>query len=179
VVGSAARPFVPFAYTRDVRAYAKRLTSVATAFALSGLPAVLTACMALCLQATSVAVTHSTHGVSGEHHASSPAPAVATGHAHHGAPTAQATRPSAGARVSNPGSPSSRLHADCVSCCLDGVVLAAGPRVERLDTHAGSAGSMVVPPATVSVMLPVHDVAPEGPPPSPPTLTRVTLVLRV
>ncbi len=60
-----------WAYTRGVASFAHRLTSVAMAFALSGSPAVLAACMALCLDSP-MAAASATDGTQADHRAMAP-----------------------------------------------------------------------------------------------------------
>ena len=153
-----------WAYTRDVAFLAKRLTTIATVFALSGSPAALYACMALCLQAAPMAAMAHEHGAPVPHAA--PVPAVAAGHAHHTSPAA-------------PESSDARLGATCHDCCPDGVAVVIGLGAERTDTHACGATPMVVAVAHFLLTTSVLGAAPHGPPASPPASPRAPLVLRV
>ena len=173
MVGAVARLSARFAYTRDVLLLAKQLTSVAAACALSGLPMVLTACMALCLQTASMAAAP---GVSGGHHASDAATAPA-GHSHHGASTTAPQHPSASATTQSVSG--GHLHAHCVNCCLADVVFAAGPRAERHDTPGVGTGSPIILASYPLVMPTLRATWPESPPVSPPSPTRLSVVLRI
>ena len=75
-----------WAYTRNVAFLPKRLTSLAIVIALSGSPAVLSACMAICLQGEATAGSHTETQSAGHAAHVAAGPAGASGHAHHGAP---------------------------------------------------------------------------------------------
>jgi hypothetical protein len=108
------------------------------AFALSGSPAALAACMALCVQSP----------------ATTPAPAPeAAAHAHHGS---TAPGPSADPVTTSPesdSSPDARLAAGCRTCCPDdqGVFSAAG--LDRTQARTPRAAPTVL-------VAPFHPVAP-------------------
>ncbi len=168
-----------WAYTRNVASLPKRLTSLATVIALSGSPAVLSTCMALCLQDVP-AMAHK-HGASVEHAAQAQAatPVAVSGHSHHGSPTAPEARASANARVSAPKSSETHIGATCNNCCPDGVAVVAGPRVERTDAHAFGATPTLVQVAHFLVTTSALGVAPHGPPVSPPAPLTAPRILRI
>lgn len=167
-----------WAYTRGVGSFAHRLTSVLMAFALSGSPAVLSACMALCLDSPVAAnTTDATQAGHGDH-ATVAEPAAPSPHAHHG--TAASPQPTA--TVANPSSlapPDARLVGTCDNCCVAGpVAFAAGPGVERTDGKAfAMAPTVAVALFQMSVATPAP--APLRPPVPPPSPTRAPLALRI
>jgi hypothetical protein len=168
-----------WAYTQNVAFWAKRLTSLTAAFALSGASAVLSACMALCLQAMPAAATpHQQSGLA-SHGAHTPAPAVASGHAHHPSPASHEPVASAVDDQSSPRSPHARLIAPCDNYCPDGVALVAGPGVERTDARAFGAAPLVSSVASLLATRPVVGAMPHSPPVPPPSPTRTPLVLRI
>ena len=164
-----------WAYTRSVLSWPKKLTSVAMVVALSGSPAVLTACMALCFEAAPMAAMAHEHDAAAGQMAPAPTAAVMPGHAHHGAATTPAA---ADTRSSAPASSTAHLGATCNNCCPDGVAVVAGPGLERTVAHACGAAPMV-PVARFLVTTAVFGAAPAGPPVSPPAPPRAPLVLRV
>ena len=170
-------------YTRNVASWLTRLTSLTTAIALSGSPAVLSACMALCVQHGQA--TDSQYGTSVGHaapapaSASAPAPAVASGHSHHASPAAPTPPASAGKVASTPETSEAHVAAMCTNCCGDRAALVAGPAVERADSHATGAAPLVVPVARFFLTSAVVGAAPHGWPVSPPPPSRAPLVLRI
>lgn len=167
-----------WAYTRSMGSFAQRLTSVAMAFALSGSPAVLSACMALCLDSPVAASAmggtqpgHNGHGGMTE-------PAAESPHAHHG--TAAPTQPTATVATASPLVPSdARLVGSCDNCCVAGpIAFAAGPGVDRTDGKA-----FATAPAVSVVSFPMnaatHAATPPSPPVPPPSPTRAPLALRI
>ncbi len=173
-----ARPF-NVAYTRNVVSWAHRLTSLAVALALSGSPAVLAACMALCVESpvTAAAQTSQAHAGHGAHSAAAAVPA-ASSHAHHGAAATQ----SAGAvshSSTNHESSDTRLVATCSNCCVDGEVAStAGLNAERSGANAlGAAPSVEV--ASFHLPPAAHALSPSSPPTAPPAPTRAPLALRI
>lgn len=173
------RPHFPVGYARDVPSWAHRLTSLAIALALSGSPAVLAACMALCVESpvTAAAQTGQSHARHGAHSAEAALPA-APSHAHDGA---SATRSAGAASHSSPTQQSSdaRLVATCSNCCIDGqVVSTAGLNVERSGAKAlGAAPSVEV--ASFHLPVAMRAVSPPSPPTAPPAPTRAPLALRI
>lgn len=168
-----------WAYTRNVAIWAHRLTSLAVALALSGSPAVLAACMALCVESpvTAADQTSQSHAGHGPHPAEAAVPA-ASSHAHHGASATQ----SAGA-VSHSSttqeSSDTRLVATCSNCCVDGQVAStAGLNAERSGANAlGAAPSVEV--ASFHLPPAADALSPPRPPTAPPAPTRAPLALRI
>lgn len=172
----ASRP--SWAYTRGVASFTHRLTCVAMALALSGSPAVLAACMALCLDSPTAAIV--TDGAQADHngHGAMAGPVAESPHAHHSTPAAN--QPTAIAANASPlASSDARLVQSCGNCCLAGpVAFAAGPGVERTDAKAcGVAPAIEVVSFHVSVAT--HEAAPPSPPVPPPSPTRAPLALRI
>lgn len=172
-----------WAYTREVTSWVKQLTSLTTALALSGSQAVLTACMALCLSGVpAAAASHVDSAAVGQAaHASAPAPAVSSGHAHHAAPATHDANASADERSSSPEASAARLTSTCNSCCDDGrqVALVAGAGVERPDGHVF--GVAAITPQVASFFRPTsaRGSSPPSPPvPSPSPIT-APLTLRI
>lgn len=177
--GGVPTPGASFAYTQGVACFAHRLTCVAMVFALSGSPAVLTACMALCLDG-SVPAASATDGRQTGHegHRAVAEPAAASPHAHHG--TAASPQPTASLAGASPLAPSdARLVGSCDSCCVAGPgAFVAGPGVERTD---GKALAMAQAVSVVSFQLSAttHTAPLPGPPVPPPSPTRAPLALRI
>lgn len=165
-----------WAYTRDVVSWPKRLISLAMVVALSGSPAVLSACMALCLGAAPMPATNHSHRAPAGQTAEAPAATVVPVHSHHGA---SASPTGANVLPLVPDSSTARLGATCDNCCPDGVAVVAGPGVERTDAHAFAAAPMLVPVARFLMTTAVVGAAPHGPPVSPPAPPLAPLVLRV
>jgi hypothetical protein len=166
------------AYTRGVASFAQRLTSVAMAFALSGSPAVLSACMALCMDSPVAASAmggtqpgHNGHGGMTE-------PAAESPHVHHG--TAAPTQPTATVPTASPLVPSdARLVGSCDNCCVAGpIAFAAGPGVERTDGKAFAMAPTVLV-ASFRLSATTHTAPLPGPPIPPPSPTRAPLALRI
>lgn len=166
------------AYTRGVASFAQRLTSVAMAFALSGSPAVLSACMALCMDSPVAASAmggtqpgHNGHGGMTE-------PAAESPHVHHG--TAAPTQPTATVPTASPLVPSdARLVGSCDNCCVAGpIAFAAGPGVDRTDGKA-FATAPAVSVVSFHMNAATHAATPPSPPVPPPSPTRAPLALRI
>jgi hypothetical protein len=148
------------------------------AFALSGSPAVLAACMALCLDSPMAAASamdgtpadHKDHGVAAE-------PASVSPHADHG--TAASTQLTASLASASPLAPSdARLTGCCDSCCVAGpVAFTAGPGVERTDGTAFATAPAVS--VAFHVIAATHAAARPSPPVPPPSPTRAPLALRI
>jgi hypothetical protein len=156
---------------------AHRLTCVAMAFALSGSPAVLAACMALCLDGQATANTDATlAGHDG--HAVVTEPAAPSPHAHHG--TAASSQPTASVVDPSPLAPSAaRVVGTCDSCCVAGpAAFAAGPGIARTDGKA-LAMAPAVAVALFQVSVATDTAAPPSPPVPPPSPTRAPLALRI
>lgn len=171
------------AYTRGVTSFAHRLSCFAMAFALSGSPAVLAACMALCLDSP-MAAASATEGTKADHkgHGAVAEPAAVSAHTHHG--TATSTQPAATQPIATLASASplafsaARKVGSCDSCCVAGpVAFAAGPGVERADGKA-FAMAPAVSVASFHLSAATHATAPPSPPP-PPSPTRAPLALRI
>jgi hypothetical protein len=172
-------------YTPDMAPWVRRLASLATVVALLASPAVLSACMAVCLPTdpATVADLDAPASMSHEHHAAASVPAVTpdhADHAHHGVPARQESPSPAVDGTASAAPPDPRLNWTCGDCCTDGTAgFAVGLGVERTDARAFSR-----PPAVVSAMsfLPIasaSDVSPPGPPTSRPSLTKAPFVLRI
>lgn len=185
-------------------AWLKRLTSLATVLAVSGAPAVLSACMAQCVQAAMTAMAdkqgapveqaapasteavvsgHSHHGSPPAHPAPASTEAVVSGHSHHGSPPAHSAPALADARASAHEARVSgaRLGGVCHECCSAGVavVAVASPRVERMDAPAFGAAATLTPVARDLLTAAVLSAAPHRPPESLPDTNRAPLVLRI
>lgn len=167
-----------WAYTRRVGSFAQRLMSVAMAFALSGSPAVLSACMALCLDSPVAASAmggtqpgHNGHGGMTE-------PAAESPHVHHG--TAAPTQPTATVPTASPLVPSdARLVGSCDNCCVAGpIAFAAGPGVDRTDGKA-FATTPAVSVLSFHMSAATHAATPASDPVPPPSPTRAPLALRI
>jgi len=161
-----------------VSSFAHRLTCFVMAFALSGSPAVLSACMALCLDSPVAANSTEATQVGHAGHSAVTVPAAVSPHAHHGTPaSAQLT---AGVVNASPLAPSdARLVGTCDNCCLSGpVAFAAGPGVERTDGKA-FAMAPTVSVAVFHLSVTTYAAAPPSPPVPPPSPTRAPLALRI
>ena len=170
-----------WAYTPNVASLPKRLTSLAIVIALSGSPAVLSACMALCLQGVATAASHPDSQSAGHAaHLAAVVPPGASAHAHHGAPVSNesaATRP---ATQLSHASSEARLSAPCTNCCPEGqATMVAGRGVERIDATSFSATPIASQVASFLVTLPGLGASPPSPPVPPPSPTRALLVLRI
>jgi hypothetical protein len=165
------------AYTRTVVPLARRLTSVAMAVTLSGSPAVLSACMALCVDVPAASASEVPAG--GHHgHGDVTEPVAGSPHAHHG--IAASTGPTAHAADASPMvPPDARLAGDCDDCCIAGTAaLPAGPGVPRTDGQALATTPAVVL-AAFQVRARPDQAAPLRPPVPPPSPTRAPLALRI
>ena len=170
-----------WAYTRNVASLPKRLTSLAIAIALSGSPAVLSACMALCLQGVATAASHTDSQSAGHAaHLGTPAPAGASAHAHHGSSVSDEAAAAGPATTSSQDLSEARLSAPCTNCCPEGqAMLAAGPGVERTDAKSFSAAPIASRMTSFLVTLPVLGASPPNPPVPPPSPIRAPLSLRI
>jgi hypothetical protein len=154
------------------------VTSFVMAFALSGSPAVLSACMALCVDSPAIVAT--SHGTQSGHagHAAATEPAATSLHAHHGT----ATPPQASPSVSNPSplAPSdASLGGTCDNCCAAGpIAFAAGPGLERADGKAFAIASTAVV-TLFPLSVAAHAAGPRRSPAPPPSPTRAPLALRI
>ena len=165
-----------WAYTGGVASWAKRLTSVATVFALSGSPALLSACMALCFQVAPMAAMAADHGGPMGQAVAASTVAVVSGHSHHGSPNGHAA---VDARESTPESSDTRVGGLCNNCCPDGVAVVAGPALERTDARAFGTAPMPVPMVHFLLTNSVLGAAPHGPPGLPPGPPEALLILRI
>ena len=164
-------------YTPIVASWAERLVSFATVIAVSGSPAMLSACTAQCLQAGAAAATSLDHGPAAGHAAQAPASAATSGHAHHAAP---ASYEPAGGRSSSPESSNARLVAACGNCCADGqAAVSAGVRVERTDAQQFAAAPSASPLASYLSTAVVVGASPPRPPVRRPSSSRAPFVLRI
>ena len=168
-----------WAYTRDVASLPKRLTTLAIVIAVSGSPAVLSACMAFCLQGVAHAASHPDSQSAG--HAAdlvAAIPTSASAHAHHASPVSNESAATATA-VSHDLS-EARLSAPCTNCCLEAQgTMVAGLGVERVDAKAFSATPVASRMASFLVMLPGLGASPPSPPVPPPSPNRAPLALRI
>ncbi|MCC7126398.1 MAG: hypothetical protein IT178_16230 [Acidobacteria bacterium] len=185
----------------------RRLTSVTIAFALSGSPAVIAACMTLCLPGSVAAKTQgggaAHHGHDGAAHQviapaadreASPAPhAHHDAHAHH---SAQATSTQtviehhhgivehqqglvSVADDSPAPAPGASLSSSCDDCCPDANAVVAAAGAER-----ASARLLSTPPparvlASAALLITARDLFAPRPPLSPPAPPRSPLALRI
>ena len=169
-----------WAYTRNVASLPKRLTSLAIVIALSGSPAVLSACMALCLPGVVTAASDTDSPSAGHAAHLAVSPASASAHAHHGSPVSNESATTAPTTASSHGSSEARLSATCTNCCPEGqAILVAGPGVERSDAKFFSASSTVSQMASVLPTLRGLGASPPSPPVPPPSPTRAHVVLRI
>jgi len=165
-------------YTRNVPTWSHRLTCLALAFALSGSPAVLAACMALCVDSPIVMTKagHLGHGAL----APEVVPETAS-HVHHdhGAAAAPTTEEPATHLAVAPQASDARLMATCSDCCLDGGSMpAAGLRAERRDGDAASEAA-IARLAPFDLSRAVQAASPPGPPRPPSSPARTPLALRI
>lgn len=162
-------------------AWPQRLASFAVVFALSGSPAALSACMAVCLQHAPTTAMADEQGAPVRQTAPASSAARASCHSAHSSPAAHAAPASADARASAHKLSAVRLGVADRDCCSHGVAVAdvTGPRVERADAHAYGAAAMVVPLARYLLTTSLLGAAPHGPPASPPALPTALLVLRI
>jgi hypothetical protein len=166
-------------YTRSV-VPSKRLTSLAIAIALSGAPAVLSACMALCLPGVGKAPSDTDSQSAGHAVHLAVSPASSSAHAHHGSPASNESSATAPTSTSSPGSPEARLGATCTNCCPDGQgVLVSGPGVERADPKSFSATPTVSQVGSFLLTPLGPGASPPSPPVPPPSPTRAPVVLRI
>ena len=170
-------PAAPLGYTRNVPTWSHRLTCLALAFALSGSPAVLAACMALCVDSpVKTTAGHSGHGA--------PAPErvpEATSHAHHdhGAAAAPTTEEPATHVAVAPQTSDARLMAICIDCCFDGGSMpAAGLRAERRDVNAAPLAA-IARPTSFDLSHAAQAASPPDPPIPPSSAARMPIALRI
>ncbi|MGE3411021.1 MAG: hypothetical protein AB7L91_02225 [Dehalococcoidia bacterium] len=157
--------------------WSRRLTCLAVATVLSGSPAVLSACMALCVDGP-VARASAPEGTPAGHHQHgvASAPMASSSHARHAPSTPGA--PDAGVTSALPPS-AARLSSTCDSCCD------AGPDAIVAGLVAGRTAAQAVATAPTPAAVPFHIGASTsvGPPPSPPvpppSPTRAPLALRI
>ena len=170
-----------WAYTRNVASLPKRLTSLAIVIALSGSPAVLSACISLCLQGVATAASHTDSQSAGHAaHSSAAIPAGASAHAHHGSPVSNESAVAGPATASSQDSSEAHLSATCTNCCPEGqAMVLAAPGAERIDAKSFSATPIASRMASFLVTLPGLGASPPSPPVPPPSPTRALLVLRI
>ncbi len=168
------------AYTRIVASLPKRFTSLAIVIALSGSPAVLSACMALCLQDVATAAAHTDSQSAGHAAHLAAAPAGASAHAHHGSPVSNESPALATTTALSHDSSDARLSAPCTDCCPEGhAMLVAGRAEERTDAKSFSATATASQIASFLVTPSGLVASPPSPPVPPRSPTRARLVLRV
>lgn len=166
-------------YTRDVAFRAHGVISLAMAVALSGSPAALAACVALCMQhpptpAAQTAQVDAGHGAHSAMTAGAPA-----SHAHHEASDATAADAAAMHMSGSLVTSDARLVATCGTCCDDQQATTAVARsVERSRAQSPSApGPALV--AAFHVPLAAYAVSPPGPPTPPRQCLKAPLALRI
>jgi len=153
--------------------WAKPLTIIATTLALSGSPAVLSVCLALCL--------HDMPAPMAPHHAEGQAaPAAAAPHHGHHASTDLPTAPAIDAAPAARDEAATRLTARGGNCCSDAqLAFMAGPRVERTDVVSLAVASAAAPPSWLQPLIAGHVGLSAGPPVSPPPPFSAPLPLRI
>ena len=168
-----------WAYTLNVASLPQRLTSLAIVTALSGSPAALSACMALCLQGVATATSHTDSKSAGHGaHVAAVAQAGVSAHAHHGSPVSNESATGTAAASSHSWS-EARVSASCTNCCPEGqAMMVAGPGVERIDVKSFSATPIASRMTSFLVTLPGLGASPPGPP-GPPPPNRAPLALRI
>jgi uncharacterized Zn-binding protein involved in type VI secretion len=167
-------------YTRTVTSLRNRLTGVAVVIVLSGSPAMLSACMAFCLQ-DELAPSHE-HGASVGHvtHSSSTVQTDGAAHAHHGSLVSNGSDATTAMSVASHSSSKVLLSIVGTNCCPEAqTVLLAGRGVERTDAASLGATSTVSKVASFYPTPPVLGASPPGSPGSPPSPTTAALVLRI
>ena len=167
------------AYTRNVGSLAHRLTSLALAFALTGSPALLAACMAACLHASAAAATRTAHPLAQHDKHSAQSASAASRHVHHGASDAT-NSPAAMTHVpSGHPTPDARMAGVCTDCCTSGrLTFTADLGGERGNVQTFAAAP-IVEVASFGLMPAADDVSPPGPPIPPPAPSRAPLALRI
>ena len=170
-----------WAYTRNVASWPKRLTSFAIVIALSGSPAMLSACMALCLQGVATAASHPDSQSAGHAaHVAAAVPAGASAHAHHGSRVSNESAATGSATGSSHHLSETRLGTPCTNCCPEGQgTMVAGPGVERIDAKAFSATPLASRMTSFLAPLSGLGAPPPSPPVPPPSPTRALRVLRI
>ena len=165
-----------FGYTRNV-SWSHRLTGLALAFALSGSPAVLAACMALCQDGPVTTAGHAGHGARATEVMLEVAPQT---HNHdHGAATAPATAEPASRLPAAPQASDVRLVAMCTDCCPDGEFgSVAGLSAERRDVDAASVAA-TERATSFDFSRAVQASSPSSPPSPPTSPARSPLALRI
>ena len=167
------------AYTRDVASLVHRLTSLALAFALTGSPALLAACMAFCLHGSVEAATGAAHPHAGHGAQQAEAAPAASGHVHHGV---SAATDSPGAVTHDPSQHSTsavRVAGVCTDCCTSGPLTSAAD----LGGERSNAKTFTAVPnvqvASFGLTTAPDAVSPPRPPISPLSPTRSPLALRI
>jgi hypothetical protein len=154
----------------------RRLVCFAIAFAMSGSPAVISACMALCLPDGPRAASHGTAAFEQPSHP--PAPAAPSAHAHH---VADAAPDSSAGDLPPVEHPDARVIAGCDDCCPDeSSALVAGLGAQRMNAHP----SLAAPPSELEAVRfasvsSIVGLSPPGPPVRPPSPAASRLVLRI
>lgn len=169
------------AYTRFVVSWVHRLTCLALTLALSGSPAVLAACMAVCgASPRSEALPTAGSEVDHSAHPSASTAATAPAHAHHGASGASHSTASQSTSPASHDASQAILTSRCSSCCDDEpVILSAGYRTETSAAQGVTPGHAVpVAPFRLTTRS-AGGASPPSPRVSPPLPVRAPLALRI
>lgn len=173
-------PASPLSYTRKVSSWSHRFTCLALALALSGSPAVLAACMALCVDnpvTTAAQTGHADHGARATEVVPEAAPRAQ--HHNHGVEAAPAVAETAAHLPSAPQPSHVRLMATCTDCCPDGEFASApGLRAELRDVDAASVAA-TERAASFDLSRAVQAASPSSPPIPPTSPARAPLALRI
>jgi hypothetical protein len=173
-------PASRFGYTQSVRSWSHQLTCLALAFALSGSPAVLAACMALCADSPvtmAVQTRHAGHGARATEVVPEAAPRAH--HHNHGVVAAPAVAETAAHLPAAPQPSHVRLMATCTDCCPDGEFASApGLRSERRDVDAASVAA-TERATSFDLSRGVRAALPSSPPIPPTSPARSPLALRI
>jgi hypothetical protein len=149
---------------------------------LSGSPAVLAACGALCLPGVDTQAS-TADGATVAHAAHSPVPAVAALHVHHGSPVSAEAATAPATLGSSPAWSHAAVSPACSECCSDRqTALVAGAGVERVDAFTLRAAPAASPVPGFLLTTAVGGASPSGPPRPPvppPSPARAVLVLRI
>ena len=174
----ASRRHATRAYTRDVASLAGRLTSLVLAFALTGSPALLAACMAFCLHGSVAAATPTTDPHRG-HSAHSAEADPAARHVHHGA-SAATDAPAATTRAPSQHSTSdARMAGVCTNCCTGGPLTFAADLGGERGTAKTFTAVPIVQVAPFGLTPAADDLSPPSPPIPPLAPSRAPLALRI
>jgi hypothetical protein len=154
----------------------RRLVCVAIVFAMSGSPAVISACMALCLPQMAGPASHE-HGAMTPRSQHAPVPAAAPSHAHHipTAPHESALTSSAPLHGSD-----ARWMAGCADCCPEEqAALVAGFGADRSSAQTLLSAALYLREIPFAAAPANAGVSPPDPLVDPPSPVRAPLVLRI